>query len=60
LKVLIDHNHVCFRGFHNKNVNFNVLFDDNLGATHVFIKQIFRAAEQAPTHPTVLSEQGVG
>jgi hypothetical protein len=26
-------------------------FDDNLSVTHFFIKQIFRAAEQAPPFP---------
>jgi hypothetical protein len=46
-----------FRGFHTK-IPF---FDDNLSVTHVFIKQIFRAVEGAPS-PTSphRAVQGVG
>jgi hypothetical protein len=42
----------------NKNVIFNVNFNDNSSVTHIFIKQIYRAAEQAPLSPTWLCEGG--
>jgi hypothetical protein len=35
----------CFRGF-------ECTFDDNLNVTHVFIKQIFKAPEEAPPAPS--------
>jgi hypothetical protein len=35
-----------------KNVIFSVLYDDNVSATHVFMKQIFRTAEKAPPSPS--------
>jgi hypothetical protein len=28
------------------------VFDENLSVTHIFIKQIFRAVELAPPHPS--------
>jgi hypothetical protein len=47
----------CFRGFYNK-CNFQYAFGDNVSVTHVFIKQIFRAVEQAPLYP--LPRTGLG
>jgi hypothetical protein len=50
-----------FQGFYIKR-HFDCAFDDNLSVIHVFIKQIFRAAEKAPpspdthTHSTVQGE----
>jgi hypothetical protein len=41
------------RGFQVK-CHFQYAFDENSSVTHVFIKQIFRAAEQAPPPPTGL------
>jgi hypothetical protein len=38
------------RGFHYKR-HFQRAFDDNLSATHVFIKQIFRAIKVASPSP---------
>jgi hypothetical protein len=38
------------RGFTQKH-DFLLAFDDNLSVTHVFIKQIFRAAQQVSPHP---------
>jgi hypothetical protein len=40
----------CFRGFHLK-CHVQYAFDDNLSVTHVFIKQILREVEVAPTFP---------
>jgi hypothetical protein len=34
-----------------KKSNFRIEFDDNLSVAHVFIKQIFRAAEETPPSP---------
>jgi hypothetical protein len=47
-----------------KKSHFQYAFDDNLVATHVFIKQTFRAVELAPPFPLPLTGlctvQGVG
>jgi hypothetical protein len=36
-------------------MSFQFAFDDNLSATHVFTKQIFRAGELAPPFPLPLT-----
>jgi hypothetical protein len=41
----------CIRGFHYK-WHFQYAFDDKLSAIHVFLKQIFRAVELAPSSPS--------
>jgi hypothetical protein len=38
-------------GVSNKNVIFDELLDESMRKIHVFIKQIFRAAEKAPLLP---------
>jgi hypothetical protein len=43
-------NFVCFRDSQQK-CNFQCSLDDNFSVTHVFIKQICRASEQAPLFP---------
>jgi hypothetical protein len=43
----------CFEVFSKKR-NLQCDFGDNLALTHVFIKQIFRAAEQGPPCPPPL------
>jgi hypothetical protein len=45
--------------FYIKTYKFQCDFDDNLSVTHVFIKQIFKAVEQAPSSPAP-PELGVG
>jgi hypothetical protein len=48
-------------GFYKKR-NFQRAFDENLSVTHVFIKQIFRTADKAPSFPAPphSAAQGVG
>jgi hypothetical protein len=50
---------LSLRGFTQKH-NFPFAFDDKLSVTHVFIKQIFRAAQQARPSPSPSPGHRVG
>jgi hypothetical protein len=44
----------------HKKINFLFAFDDNLSVTHVFIEQIFRAAQKVSPSPSPPTVQGRG
>jgi hypothetical protein len=47
------HEDFFVEGVFKQKRNFQCAFDDNLSVTHVFIKNIFRAAEKTPLSPSL-------